>query len=295
MRRWVAIAAASAGEVADRPALWMPAALAWIASVGWIPFLAAVMRPPSVAELTFFGARLVTSGAWPWNAVLIVGAAAALVLLAFGLAAGGNAVLIALVEGRRPSGADAARLLGVSLLAALPAAVAATLLAIALAGVAPAEFNAPESGGGPVLRTLAGVAPQLVVFGLGAMTGAACAAVAGRLAVRDGSSPLAGLRATPVAVVRVGAPVVVHAVVTAVIGAGFLVVGALLLRVLWAPIGAQLGGGGGIDVASGLLLVGFVAIWLCLVFVGGALHAWSASTWSRLLAAGARQMHPRRI
>ena len=33
-----------------------------------------------------------------------------------------------------------------------------------------------------------------------------------------------------------------------------------------------------------LLLVGFVAIWLCLVLAGGALHAWSAATWSRLLA-----------
>jgi hypothetical protein len=31
-----------------------------------------------------------------------------------------------------------------------------------------------------------------------------------------------------------------------------------------------------------------VAIWLCLVLAGGALHAWSATTWSRLLATGAR-------
>ena len=294
MRGWIAIAAASAGEVAERPALWLPAALAWTASVGWIPFLAAVVRPPSVAELTFFGAGLVTSGAWPWNAVLIVGAAATLVLVAFGLAAGGNAVLIALVEGRPPSGADAARLLGVSLLAALPAMVAATLLGIAVAGVAPAEFNAPETGGGPVLRTVVGVAPQVVLLALTAVGGATGAAVAGRLAVHDGSSPLAGLRATPAAAARVWVSVVTHAVLTAVIGAGLLVVAALLLGVLWAPIGAQLRGGGGIDVAIGLLLVGFVAIWLCLVFIGGALHAWSASTWSRLLAAGAPQMQPRR-
>ena len=62
---------------------------------------------------------------------------------------------------------------------------------------------------------------------------------------------------------------------------------ALLLGVLWAPIGAQLAVGGGFDIATGLLLLGFVAIWLCLVFAGGALHAWSAATWSRLLATDA--------
>jgi len=29
-----------------------------------------------------------------------------------------------------------------------------------------------------------------------------------------------------------------------------------------------------------LLLVGFVAIWLCLVAAGGALHGWAATWWS---------------
>ena len=67
----------------------------------------------------------------------------------------------------------------------------------------------------------------------------------------------------------------------------YLALRALLLRVLWAPIGAQLAVGGEIDVATGLLLVGFVAIWLCLVLAGGALQAWSAATWSRLLATDA--------
>jgi hypothetical protein len=67
----------------------------------------------------------------------------------------------------------------------------------------------------------------------------------------------------------------------------FLGVGSLLLGVLWAPIGAQLAAGGGFDVATGLLLVGFVAIWLCLVMAGGAIHAWSAATWSQLVATDA--------
>jgi hypothetical protein len=67
----------------------------------------------------------------------------------------------------------------------------------------------------------------------------------------------------------------------------YLAFAALLLTVLWRPIAAQLGAVGEIDVATGLLLVGFVAIWLCLVLAGGALQAWSAATWSRLLATDA--------
>jgi len=293
MRRWIATAVAAAGEVADRPALWLPAALAWLASVGWIPFLVAVARPPSVAELTFFGARLVTSGAWPWNAVLIASLVTATVLLAFALVAGGNAVLLAHLDGRPATTTDAVRLFGVGLLSALPAAVAVVVLGVGLAGVAQAEFNAPETGGGPVLRTIAGVAPQVVLLGIAAVAGAAWAAIAGRIAIRQGRSPLAAMRATPAAAARIGTAAAGHAIATMVIAALFVIVAGLLLGVLWAPIGARLRGGGGIDAAIGLLLVGFVAIWLCLVLVGGALHAWSASTLSRL-AAGPRQMHPGR-
>jgi hypothetical protein len=57
----------------------------------------------------------------------------------------------------------------------------------------------------------------------------------------------------------------------------------VLLRVLWHPIGTRLEGDG-FGVAAILLLVGFVAIWLCLVLAGGALHAWGSVTWTRLLA-----------
>jgi hypothetical protein len=79
-----------------------------------------------------------------------------------------------------------------------------------------------------------------------------------------------------------------------VISAAYALVAALLLGVLWAPIEAELGARGDFAFATALLLVGFVAIWLCLVVAGGALHAWSATTWSRLIAAGPRPIHPRR-
>ena len=68
----------------------------------------------------------------------------------------------------------------------------------------------------------------------------------------------------------------------------YLVVSLLLLRVLWAPIGEALGEGRATTSAAPLLLVGFVAIWLCLVLVGGALHAFVAAWWSLELGADAR-------
>jgi hypothetical protein len=77
------------------------------------------------------------------------------------------------------------------------------------------------------------------------------------------------------------------------VAVAFLAFAGLLLSVLWAPIGTALVGGR-IDFATGLLLVGFVAIWLCLVAAGGALQAWSAETWSRLLATDWRPTEPGR-
>src|SRR5687768_16119278 len=118
MRQWLAIASASARLVSDRPALWLPGALAWVASIGWIPLLFAVASWPSDAELTFLGARIWTSGAWPWNAVVIVALIAVVVLAAFVLVASANAVLLDLLGQRAASVASAARLLRIALVAA---------------------------------------------------------------------------------------------------------------------------------------------------------------------------------
>lgn len=285
MTRWRDAAGASVLLVAERPGLWLPGALAWIASVGWIPFVVAVARPPSVAELTFLGARIVTSGAWPWNAVLIGAACVALVMLAVATTAAANAVLIALLARRVPSSRDVRRILSVNLVVALPGALATLVVLVALVSIAPREFNAPDPAGGPVLRTTLRLAPYLLLLVLTAAVGAALAAVAGRLAV-DGRHDLAdALRSAPGITLR--AAVAAHALVAFLAQLAFLGLGTLLLGVLWAPIGAQLTAGSGFDVATGLLLVGFVAIWLCLVLTGGALHAWSAATWSLLVATDA--------
>jgi hypothetical protein len=285
MRRWRDAAGASMRHVSERPELWLPGALAWIASVGWIPFVVAVARPPSVAELTFLGARLVTSGAWPWNAVLIGAGGVSLVLLAFAVAAAANAVLIALLARRASSIGDARRILAVNVVVAIPAALSTMLVLVALAAIAPREFNAPDPAGGPILRTVLRLTPYLALLGVTAGAGAALGAVAGRLAVERRRQVVDALRSAPGLTLQ-GA-MAAHALLAFLAQIAFLVFGTLLLGVLWAPIGAQLATGGGIDVATGLLLVGFVAIWLCLVLAGGALHAWSAATWSLLVATDA--------
>ena len=58
---------------------------------------------------------------------------------------------------------------------------------------------------------------------------------------------------------------------------------AVLLRLLWEPIESLLVGATAIDPATVLLLVGFVAIWLCLILAGGAVQAWASAGWSILL------------
>ncbi|MEO7295144.1 MAG: hypothetical protein ABIZ57_03290 [Candidatus Limnocylindria bacterium] len=281
MRRWREAVVGSTRLVSERPELWLPGALAWMASVGWIPFIVAVARPPSVAELTFLGARIVSSGSWPWNAVLIGSAIVAVGLLAFVLNAIANTTLFALLGGRPASRADAARVLAVNLVTALPAALTVLVILLATVVIAPREFNAPDPAGGPVLRTIVRLTPYLVLLALTAAAGGAIAAVAGRLAVRNREGISRALRSAPA--MTLGAAPAAHAVVAFVLQLVFVGFTTLLLVVLWAPIGTRLDGGGEIEIGIGLLLVGFVAIWLCLVLAGGALHAWSAATWSRLV------------
>lgn len=283
MREWRRAAGASLGQVSERPELWLPGALAWLVTIGWIPLVAAVAQAPSVAELTFLGARIVTSGAWPWNAVLIGAVAALLVIVAFMVVAAANAILVALIEGRRASTRDAATMLAINAVAALPAVVLAAVTLLAVSAIAPREFNAPEPAGGPILRTISSLVPYLAAFGVACVVGGALAAVAGRLALRPGPGLAGALRSATGLTLH--APLASQGLLSSVLQVLFLAFSALLLIVLWAPIGGQLERSGEIEPGIGLLLVGFVAIWLCLVLAGGALQAWSAATWSRLVAA----------
>jgi hypothetical protein len=92
----------------------------------------------------------------------------------------------------------------------------------------------------------------------------------------------AALRRAPSVLARAGIGAVLQPAAVLVTRVAYLAICGLLLRVLWDPIGLRLAGDG-IDAAAMLLLVGFVAIWLCLVLAGGALHAWGTVAWTRLL------------
>jgi hypothetical protein len=117
----------------------------------------------------------------------------------------------------------------------------------------------------------------VVIVSTAALTG-----LVGRAAT-EAESVAGGLAGLPAMVRRAGSAGAVQFAVTIVVGSAFLILSGILLHVLWAPIGAGLITGGAIDATGALLLVGFVAIWLCLVLAGGALNAWGSATWSTLL------------
>jgi hypothetical protein len=258
-----------------------------VASVGWIPFVAAVVRAPTQSELTYFGAGLQTSGLWPLNLVLIAAAVVAAVTVGVGLVAVGNAALDAELRDRPFAAVDAGRRFVTSLIGVLPVALVVFVLLVATIAVAPAEFNRPQADPGPVLRTLARLTPLLILGAVVVVSTAALAGLAGRASAEAGSVAT-GVSRLPGMLRRAGSAGALHIGITAVVGLAFLVLSGILVRVLWAPIGAGLLGGATFDASGALLLVGFVAIWLCLVLAGGALHAWGSATWSALL-------HPRAI
>src|SRR5574338_346207 len=247
MTGWLAAASGGIDDVADRPGLWLPAALGWIGTVGWIPLVAGVARPPTTSELTYAGQAIFSSGSWPWNAV------------ALGVAA-----------------------VGVLLVALAPAIAVLIAASTTLVVIGPQEFNAPSGALPPVVRVALRLWPYLAAAVILVLAGSAWGAAAVRLGLatdRFGRSALAA----PQRLLETAPASVVQTIVGPVVGGLYLVVATALLRVLWAPIEVQLGSG--IDAAPLLLLVGFVAIWLCLVLGGGALRAWRCATWSRLLAA----------
>jgi hypothetical protein len=277
---WWRAAGTAVDEMSDRPDLWVAGALAWMVSVGWLALLVGVVRPPSVGELTILGAAIFTSGAWPWNAIAIL--AAGLVVLVAGEA------LFAVAEAaiQRSSLRRSASIGSIFVLATVCSVPAlALLLAGARAGVivAPVEFNSPAGGGGPLLRTALRLAPFIVGAGIALVAGAAIHAAATRRGVSVGSA----LRAAPGDLVRAGWSAAIAAVGLFVVRIGYAAVVAVLLRVLWEPVAGRVARSG-IDAAVLLLLVGFVAIWLCLVLAGGALHAWGSLTWNGVLGAPAR-------
>jgi hypothetical protein len=282
MRRWLRVSAEAASHVADHPRLWIPGALAWMATAGWVALIAGVARPPTVAEMTFFGAGVATSGAWPWNALAILLGVALLATAAVALASIAEA---ALLRGGRTL-AEAGRIFLVSASCLMPLVVAAAAALLGLSLVAQREFNAPASGSGPVLRTLFALWPLVAAVIVAAVGGAATHAAAIRAPNADWA---AGLRLAPRMLAATGSAALLQAATILVARIAYVALSAILLRVLWGPIEVRLAEDG-LGVAVIGLLVGFVAIWLCLVLAGGALHAWGSLSWTRLLEPWGREV-----
>lgn len=287
MRQWWRESIAAAGVVADRPSLWLPGALAWTVTVGWVALVIGVGRPLGAGELTFIGAGIFASGAWPWNAVAVGVAGFAVALLAFVLASAGEA---ALLRRTQATTGDVRRIFVLGVVCAAPVLVGLLALATATVIVGPAEFNAPNQELGPMARTALRLSPVLVTILVAASAGAAIHAGAVR-AVVAGRTTIGALRGAPRALAATGISGLLQASGLLVARILYVAVCAILLRVLWAPIGIRLAEAG-IDAAVALLLVGFVAIWLCLLLGGGALHAWGSVSWTRVL--GARATEPGR-
>jgi hypothetical protein len=131
------------------------------------------------------------------------------------------------------------------------------------------------------LRIAGRLAPLLVVLGVLAWLGQAVGAVAIRRAVgRDPLAIGAAVRAAIGDVVRHPARRLGLALTS--FAADLLAIGlaVVLLRAVWAPIGADLAAGQLVSPSALLLLVGFVAIWLAITLAFGALHAWVSTWWS---------------
>jgi hypothetical protein len=283
MRDWLAASGQAASHVADRSSLWLPGALAWMLTVGWLALVIGVARPPTIAELTFLGAGIATSGMWPWNGIAIVAAALLVAGAAIALASVAEAVLL---RGRRAGVAEIGAIFATGVVCTAPLLVAALALGAALVPIAPDEINDP-GGGAPVLRMMLALGPFLAAVLAAIVLGSTFHAAAIR-GLRAGDPAWAGLAAAPRSLRRIGSAGIAQVVALLMARIGYLLLVAVLLRVLWAPIDERLAQDG-FGFAAVLLLVGFVAIWLCLVLAGGALHAWGSVSWTRLLDTRGRE------
>jgi len=283
-RSWLENGAAAVRVAASKGDLWLPGALGALPWLGWLPLVVTVGAVPRTSDLAFMGADLLSSSLFPLNVILISIVAALAVLVACLVESVAEASLLraqGLGTPDRSMTREVEVTFSVILLAVLPAVAVGAALVSGVAAVAPAEFGAPDLGIPLALRIALRLAPLLVAFIVLTLVGQAFAAVAQRLAVGPDAHPVgeaakAALRDLihrPVR--RLGLAVTAFA--TDLVAAALAVA---LLRVLWAPIGADLSGGDVVSPTALILLVGFVAIWLAVVLSFGALHVLFSTWWS---------------
>jgi hypothetical protein len=289
MSAWLARSAAAARLAADRADLSVPGTLAALVYLGWLPLVLVTAGGPRLGDLATLGSQLYSSGVYPWNVVLLAAAASGVVLLGCLLAALAEASLLRALRpaaGGASLAHDTATVASLMLLGALPATAALVGLSALAAAVAPGEFTSPDSGGPLLVRLLAALSPMLLVLAAALLVGQALAAAAMRRATGPAPEPiLPALRSALRDLLRhpgrrLGLALAAGGVELAALGLSYL-----LLRVLWAPIAADLAASDLVSPTALLLLVGLVAIWLALLLVGGVIHAWTSAWWSLELGA----------
>jgi hypothetical protein len=284
MRTWLANGLAAFRLAADRADLWLAGGLGWLVYLGWLPLLLTVVPLPDAGDLAYLGASLVLAGAFPANvvalAVAVVGAAWLLMLLA-------AAAEVAILDGTarlplsRGAGPAALSALAIVMLASLPTLGAIGALITGMTAVAPGEFQSSQLEVSVLVRILAALWPFVAAFAVLVVAGQAFGALAIRRATLGAAPPLA--RALGIAGRDLGRHPVrraATAVLWLLIDAALFVLVLALLRVLWAPIGADLVAGQLLGPSTLLLLVGFMAIWLVLLLATGAVQVARSAWWS---------------
>ena len=293
---WLRNAGAAARIVADRGDLWLPGALGALTYLAWLPLVLTVAAAPRTSDLAFLGASLFTSDLFPLNVLLIATLAALGVLIACLLAAFAEASLLRGAGFGTPGRSMTQELeatFSVMLVAVLPAVALAAALISGIAAVAPSEFGAPDLGVPLALRIAVRLIPLLVALAVLAWIGQAVGAVAIRRAVGPSALPVgSALKAALRDLVEHPLRRLGLALTSFVADLLAVALAVTLLRVLWAPIGADLAGGQLVSPSALLLLVGFVAIWLAVVLAFGALHAWVSTWWSLELGADREAVAP---
>jgi hypothetical protein len=284
MRGWLRRALYAAQLAGDRADLWPAGALAWLAFVGWIPFLVVVARPDP-NDLAFIGVSIYTSGAFPINVIgLAVLALAVFALLCLASATAQVALLRSAAApdpGRPPFSGAMLTGFTIVLLAAVPAIGALVALLAGVAAVAPDAFTSPDTSTPILVRLGAPLLPFLIVFVVALLAGQAFGGTALRLAHQaPGASITTVLDHAGRALLRRpwGAMgVVLGGLLLDVLA---LVVTSALLSVLWMPIGSALDGGRLATPETLLLLLGFVGIWLGLLLAAGAVQVAVSAWWA---------------
>ncbi len=255
--------------------------LASLVYVGWLPLLL-VVAPPDGNDLEYFGISLITSGFYPLNVVaLSVAAVAGFILLAL-LAAVAETALVGLLRGRPVAGASRMAWSGLAILlvATLPVLVAGTALVMAIVSVAPGVYISPDVETPVLLRLAWTVLPHLVAVGAAILVGQSFGGVALRVAaLGSGRDTTGAIRAGFRRLVRDPFGPLGVALVGWVKDLLLVVGGYLLLSGPWSAVGDRLSGGPPLRPEALLLLVGFVGIWLAVLIVGGALHAFVSAWW----------------